>query len=337
MPTDLSEAVNKTSSELIDAFFGREVWMDAADNVGDANTEDVRVMAAKLREDANTNAVKQEAAKAIQFGALYGTGILKISISEKEVAKPQSIVDGFGRQVLGGAVLKRRPFVTATAISPREFVIDPAARNVKDALGCAHIINVPRHTVTEGQRRGVYAAGSVPEYTGNQMEPWTNELTGPTKGMVRLIEYHGLVPANLLPGRRARDGVKRKVTENDLDSSVEMAEAIVLIANDSMRLKAVENPFIPQQRGILAYQHETVPDSFWGRGVIEMGYHPYKALQTEMRARADGLALANYPTVWRDEASLTGDQTRDDPDEKTIIPGKEYLVSGNPNEAIQRV
>jgi len=109
----------------------------------------------------------------------------------------------------------------------------------------------------------------------------------------------------------------------------------VLIANDQLTLKAVENPYIPQRRSVFAFQFERTPETFWGKGVVESGYHPFKALQTEIRARADSLALASYPTIWRDIDSMPGGAVREDPDEKTIEPGKEYLVSGDPNRAIR--
>ena len=100
MPTDLSEAVNRRTAELSDAFFGRKIWLDMSDDVGDANPDDVRTMAAKLREDAEVNGVKQAAQKAIFYGALYGTSIVKISIANKEVAKPTQIVNNFGHTVI---------------------------------------------------------------------------------------------------------------------------------------------------------------------------------------------------------------------------------------------
>ena len=335
MPTDLAEAVERQTAELADAFFARDVWMDMADDAEDINKDDVRQMALKLREDADHNGVRPEGQKAIFNAALYGTGILKLPVTQKQVPKATRIVDEFGQEVMGGVTLETVVALGAVAVSPREFVIDPAARTVDEALGCAHILNVPRHSVLQGQRAGIYAAGKVPEWTGQMHDPYTTELRGSASGMVRLVEYHGLVPAGLMPGRRVREGLRRKIVDNQLDSEVEMVEVIVLIANDQMRLKAVDNPFIPQDRGVIAFQYMTVPDAFWGRGVIESAYHPYKALQTEIRARSDGLALANYPTMWRDEASLTGDQTREDADEKIIEPGKEYLVSGNPNEVLR--
>ncbi len=334
MPTDLSEAVNKVTAELTDAFFGREVWFDASDD--DPNPEDVKEMASRLRFDAEKWGVKQGICDALFFGALYGTGIVKIGISEKEYAQAVQLIDDFGRPVLSGAATGTEPCVTVTAISPREFVVQPGALSVKQSLGVAQITMAPVHQVHEGQRKGYYRAGEVGTAPANwKQKPWDVETTGNRRDSVKLIEYHGMVPKALLPGSKATNANKSAITNDEPSADVEMVEAIVLVANDSLTLKAVENPYIPARRSVFAFQFERVPDSFWGRGVVEMGYHPYKALQTEIRARADGLALANYPTIWRDQGSLSSDEARDDPEEKIIAPGKEYLVSGDPNRAIR--
>lgn len=337
MPTDLSEAVNKQTAELTDAFFGRAVWFDVSDDFDDKENQDVSAMARRLRGDADRWGAKQELADAFFFGCLYGTGIVKVGVTEKEYAVPTSILDQFGRTILSGAKTGKEACVTLTAVSPREFVIDPAARSIDEASGVAHIVQVPLHSVLEGQREGYFRAGEVGQMPANwKQQPYDIESANTDKReSVKLVEYHGLVPKNLLPGSKATNANKSAVSEGEPDASVEMVEAIVLVANDSITLKAIENPYIPTRRSVFAFQFERVPDAFWGRGVVEMGYHPFKALQTEIRARADGLALANYPTIWRDEASLGGDQTRDDPDEKVIMPGKEYLVAGDPNRAIR--
>ncbi len=334
MPTDLSEAVNKQSAELADAFFGRSVWFDVCDD--DANNADVKEMASKLRFDADKWGVRQALTDAFHFGCLYGTGIVKVGISTKEYAKPTELVDSFGRTVLKGATTGTEPCITVTAVSPREFCIDPAARDIESASGVAHVVSVPRHSILEGQRKGIYKAGDIGQDSRRKTDAWSIELSDDhRRESVKLIEYHGLVPAVLLPGNKTPSAKKAELLNGEPDPSIEMVEAIVLVANDTICLKALPNPYIPARRSVFAFQFERVPDAFWGRGVVEAGYHPYKALQTEIRARADGLALANYPTVWRDEASLTGDQTRDDPDEKVIAPGKEYLVSGDPNRVIR--
>ena len=41
-------------------------------------------------------------------------------------------------------------------ISPKEFLIDPAANSIDEALGVAHEVIKPRYHVVEGIRSGIY-------------------------------------------------------------------------------------------------------------------------------------------------------------------------------------
>lgn len=120
---------------------------------------------------------------------------------------------------------------------------------------------------------------------------------------VEILEYHGLVPKDLF-----KDAAKESVVdplaefaeENsnlEYDDAGEMVEGIVWIANRSQLLKVVRNPFIMQDRSFVAFQWDTVPNRFWGRGIAEKGYNPQKALDAELRARIDSLALATYPVA----------------------------------------
>jgi len=50
------------------------------------------------------------------------------------------------------------------------------------------------------------------------------------------------------------------------DDYADLVEAIIVIANDSMLLKAEKSPYMMKDRPIVAYQDDTVPNRFWGRG-----------------------------------------------------------------------
>ena len=47
-----------------------------------------------------------------------------------------------------------------------------------------------------------------------------------------------------------------------------------------------------------------MPGRFWGRGVCEKGYSSQKALDTELRARIDALALTNAPMIGMDSTRI---------------------------------
>ena len=83
----------------------------------------------------------------------------------------------------------------------------------------------------------------------------------------------------------------------------------------------VDRPFI-------SYQHDIVPNKFWGRGVCEKGYNPQKALDAEMRARIDSLAMTTTPMMAADATRLPRGTKFE------IRTGKTVLTNGNPREAI---
>ena len=52
---------------------------------------------------------------------------------------------------------------------------------------------------------------------------------------------------------------------------------MVVIGNDDVLLKAERSPYMMKDRPLVAYQDDTVPKRFWGRGVAEKGYNMQKA------------------------------------------------------------
>jgi len=93
-------------------------------------------------------------------------------------------------------------------------------------------------------------------------------------------------------------------------------------------LRVEENAFMMVDRPFISYQHDCVPNKFWGRGVCEKGYNPQKALDAEMRARIDSLALTTTPMMAADATRLPRGIKFE------IRPGKTILTNGSPREAI---
>jgi hypothetical protein len=111
----------------------------------------------------------------------------------------------------------------------------------------------------------------------------------------------------------------------------EMVEAVVTIANDTILLRAIPNPSVMEDRAIVAEQFDTVPNRFWGRGIVDKGYNMQKALDAELRARADALAWINNPM-------LAGDITKLPPNfNMDAWPGKFWGTKGDPAEAIREL
>ena len=106
-------------------------------------------------------------------------------------------------------------------------------------------------------------------------------------------------------------------------------EAIVVIADGGTLLKAEKNPYMMGDRPVIAFPWDVVPSRFWGRGVCEKGYNSQKALDTELRARIDALALTIHPMMAMDASRMPRGA------KPSIQPGKTILTNGNPAEILQ--
>jgi hypothetical protein len=72
-----------------------------------------------------------------------------------------------------------------------------------------------------------------------------------------------------------------------------------------------------------------VPSRFWGRGICEKGYNSQKALDAELRARIDALALTVHPMMAMDATRIPRGAKFE------VRPGKTFLTNGNPAEILQ--
>ncbi len=98
-----------------------------------------------------------------------------------------------------------------------------------------------------------------------------------------------------------------------------------MIANDSILLKAEANPYMMKDRPVIAYQDDTVPGRFWGRGTAEKAYNMQKAIDGQLRAHMDSLALTTAPMIAMDATRLPRGAKFE------IKPGKAILTNGAPS------
>jgi hypothetical protein len=121
--------------------------------------------------------------------------------------------------------------------------------------------------------------------------------------------------------------LKEEGVDSDLLEDGKYTEAVVVIANGQI-IKAQANPYMCRDRPIAAFPWDVVPSRFWGRGVCEKGYMSQKALDAEMRARIDALALTTHPMMAVDATRIPrGDKFE-------VRPGKMILTNGAPQESI---
>jgi hypothetical protein len=188
-------------------------------------------------------------------------------------------------------------------------------------MGCAVDEYVSHHLVEELQEEGVYRDDVHVGFAAADEEIESDpEIRSRANERVRLTKYYGKVPRDLL--------LEEGVDEDDIGEAGSYVEAIVVIANEGTLLKAIPNPYMCQDRPIVAFQWDIVPSMFWGRGVCEKGHMSQKALDAELRARIDALALTTHPMMAVDATRIPRGHKLE------IRPGRMLLTNGAPQEAL---
>ena len=318
----LQQAVESSVAEIEEATFGRGKWFDIKDDMLDQDTSDAEYVRNLLQEDLESTGCKDALCEVFLNGAVYGTGIGKISVEENTWKYPVEVpIEG---TMVTERILQEDTVVDVKveAISPKEFLIDPSATNIQEALGVAHEVIKPRHSIIEGIENGTYRDISIEgSYNIERLKGFDpEESRADANDQIKITEYWGKVPARFLAEDESMDDFEY----ND----DELVEAVVTIANDSHILRAERNPFMMEDRPFISYQHDIVPNKFWGRGVCEKGYNPQKALDAEMRARIDSLALTTTPMLAADATRLPRGVRLE------VRPGKTILTNGDPRQAI---
>jgi hypothetical protein len=319
----LQQAVESAVAEVEEATFGRGKWFDIKDDYQDQQKVDIQFLRNQLDEDLHYVASRKAIAECILNAAVFGTGIGEIIAEEITEFKPATrpVMDG-AMQAVGVEEAQRTVF-KLRPVMPQNFLIDPVATSIDEALGVAIDEFVPMHQVIRLQEQGIYTNVSITQASPDvDLEP-DQDFTIYNDDKVRLTKYYGFVPRELLYANN--EEVKLLAEEE----TSEYVEAIVVIANNGTLLKADENPYMMQDRPIVAFPWDVVPSRFWGRGICEKGYNAQKALDTELRARIDALALTVHPMLAVDASRLPRGSKLE------VRPGKAILTNGNPSEILQ--
>ena len=326
----LQQAVESSVAELEEATFGRGKWFDIEDDVADNEKRDIALLRETLYKDFKKNKVRKSVAECLINAAVFGTGIAEVVLEEEKEFQPatQPVMGGdltaVGVNIVDKTCVKLRP------VMPQNFLIDPLATSVEEALGCAVDEFVPTHLVEQLQEQGVYrdvvVGLAAPDF---DIEP-DKDLAVYEDDKVRLTKYYGLVPRHLLKAAQAEEESEEveELVANEEDDSY-YVEAIVVIANDGTLLKAEANPYMMGDRPVVAFPWDVVPSRFWGRGVCEKGYNSQKALDAEIRARIDALALTIHPMMAMDATRMPRGARPE------VRAGKTILTNGSPREVLQ--
>ena len=324
------QAVETRHAEIMEAIFGNGEFFDIKDDVRDYNNNpmDVEALKIQLREDLEKHKIRKAVDQVELMAEIYGTGIGEIIVKQEKEFVPATMPMPGSTQAAYGVQEKEYFCVKVVPVNPKNFLIDPNATSIDDAMGCAVEKFVSIHKVVEGMEKGIYRKVDIgPAGNDDDLEV-TQEVVQYQDDKVKLLTYYGLVPREYLEQleNEGDEVVDLFPEDSTADTYSDLVEAIVVIANDGLLLKAEKNPYMMQDRPVIAYQDDTVPNRFWGRGTVEKAYNMQKAIDAQLRSHLDSLALTTAPMIAIDATRLPRGSKFE------VKPGKALLTNGNPAE-----
>jgi len=326
------QAVETRHAEIIEAIFGQGEYFDIKDDIQDldGNPLDVGKLRAQLMEDFSKDKVRKSIDQIVLMAEIYGSGIGEIIVkTEKEYYPSTQPIPGQTNQAAIGVMEKDRISVRINPVNPKNFLFDPNGTSIDDCLGIAVEKFVSMHKIVQGIEAGVYRKVDInTDPDDADLEP-TQESTQFKDNKVRLMTYYGLVPREYLNNLEEQKDIVDLFPENsEADTYTDLVEAIVVIANDSLLLKAEPSPYMMKDRPIISYQADTVPNRIVGRGTVEKAYNMQKAMDAQIRSHLDSLALTTSPMIAMDATRLPRGAKFE------VKPGKAILTNGAPSEIL---
>jgi hypothetical protein len=329
------QAVETRHAEIMEAIFGSGEFFDIDDDLQDVNGNsiDVEALRAQLSEDFKKDKIKKSIDQIELLAEIYGTGIgeIVVSMETEYIPSTQPIPNQIGQAAIG-VIEKPRVAIKLIPVNPKNFLFDPNGTTVDDCMGVAIEKYVSIHKVVRNIERGVYRKVNItPQYEDADLEP-TQEVQNYRDEKVKLLTYYGLVPREYLTKlEEMEEGGKIEELfpeDSAVDDYQDMVEAIVVVGNDGMLLKAEASPYMMKDRPVLTYQDDTVPNRLLGRGTIEKAYNMQKAIDAQVRSHLDSLALTTSPMMGMDATRLPRGAKFE------VKPGKAMLTNGNPSEIL---
>ena len=327
------QAVETRHAEIMEAIFGSGEFFDIKDDVKDidGNPMDVEMIKIQMMEDLKKDKFRKYVDQIELLAEIYGTGIAEITVTmEKEYIPATQPIPGMQGQAAIGVKEVDRVSVKPIPVNPKNFLWDPNGTSVDDCMGVAIEKYVSIHKVVANIEKGVYRkVNIVPTYDDTDLEP-TQEVSQYQNEKVKLLTYYGLVPKEYLEKLDSEDEEMVELFPDDspAEDYSDMVEAIIVIGNDGMLLKAEANPYMMKDRPVLTYQDDTVPNRLPGRGTVEKAYNMQKAIDAQVRTHLDSLALTAVPMVAMDATRLPRGAKFE------VRPGKAFMTNGNPSEIL---
>ena len=324
------QAVETRHAEIMEAIFGQGDFFDIADDIRDKSPLDVQFIKEQLAEDFKKDKIRKSIDQIELMAEIYGTGIGEIVVkNEKEYIPATQPIPGIQGQAAIGVVEKERIAVKIMPVNPKNFLFDPNGTSIEDCMGVAVEKFVSIHKIVEGMERGIYRKVDINLDPDDENLDSTQEATQFKDEKVRLLTYYGLVPREYLNKIEEEEGYEELFPEGSVaEDYCDLVEAIVVIANDGLLLKAEENPYMMKDRPIVCYQDDTVPNRLLGRGTVEKAYNMQKAADAQIRSHLDSLALTTSPMIAMDATRLPRGAKFE------VKPGKALLTNGSPSDIL---
>lgn len=327
------QAVETRHAEIMEAIFGQGDYFDIEDDLQDVNGNDIDVelLKAQLMEDFDKDKIRKSIDQIELMAEIYGTGIgeivVKDEIEYKAATRP---IPGVQGQAAIGVEEVKRTAVKIVPVNPKNFLFDPNGTSIEECMGVAIEKYVSMHKIVKGMEDGIYRKVNIgPMYAEDSLEA-TQESTQFKDDKVKLLTYYGLVPREYLAQLENEEAevVDLFPEDSTADDYADLVEAIIVIGNDSMLLKAEENPYMMKDRPVILYQDDTVPNRLLGRGTVEKAYNMQKAVDAQIRSHLDALALTSAPMIAMDATRLPRGAKFE------VKPGKAILTNGDPQEIL---
>ena len=324
----MQQAIESKHAEISEAVFGRGEFFDIEDDIADQDKSDIEYVRKQMHEDFKFSKIKKAIDDIILLAEIYGTGIGEIIVEEKTVMAPATRPIP-GATVAAIGVEEKKQFVVGlNAINPKNFLIDPNANTVEDSLGVGIEEYMSYYDIIDGIEKQIYRkVNVVPSYRSTNLEE-VQEGSPSRSDKLQVLRWYGKVPRSMLAGLEEAEAEAEELFPEDspADQYSDMVEAVVVIADNQYLLKAEESPYMMKDRPVVAYQADSLPGRFWGRGTAEKGYNMQKAIDAQMRSHLDSLALTTAPMMAMDATRLPRGAKYE------VRPGKNFLVNGNPAE-----
>lgn len=320
------QAIETRHAEFMEAVFGQGEYFDIKDDVEDKNgSVDVEQLKKRLYEDFGKDKIRKSIDQIALMGEIYGTGIGEIVVEEKTEYYPMQVPLDQTQSAYGSGE-RTRVCVKLVPVNPKNFLHDPNGTSIDDCMGVAVERVVGIQKIAQGIESGRYFNVDLASFVSKDEVEINTENVKYEAHRVPILTYYGLVPGEYL----LEDGVEtlEGINDSEVEEYSGMVEAIVVITADGVLLKAEKNPYMMQDRPILSYQADTVPNRLLGRGTAEKAMMMQSAVDTSMRLHFDSMALVAAPMIGLDATRIPRGMKFE------VKPGKAMMFNGPPGDAM---